>query len=57
MYGIFVVLKDDGGGGRSVVDCSKPPNHSVNSCTSSVAPKFKYKGLDDVVEHLERGIC
>ena len=48
-----MVPKDEGGG-RSVVGCSKPAEISVNNCTMGVAPKFKYKGLDDVVEDLER---
>lgn len=53
VHGIFVVPKDDGGG-RTVIDCSKPDSGSVNNYTAGVAPKFKYLGIDDVVDLLER---
>ena len=56
VHGIFVVPKDgEGGGGRSVIDCSKTAGHSVNNFTSTVAPSFKYKGLDDIINVLETG--
>ena len=53
-HGIFVVPKDDGGG-RAVVDCSKPDDVAVNNFTSEVSRKFSYLGVDDVVEMLEVG--
>lgn len=51
VHGIFVVPKD-GGGGRSVVDCSRPEGASVNSATDSIVSHFKYRGVDDVIESL-----
>ena len=51
IHGVFVVPKD-GGGGRSVVDCSKPYGESVNSATATVASTFKYRGVDEVIEGL-----
>ena len=54
VHSIFVVPKDDGGG-RSMVDCSKLVSFSINSFTKGVAPQFRYKGLNDVVENLEKG--
>ena len=53
IHGVFVVPKDDGGG-RSVIDCSRPRGKSVNEATGTIASKFKYKGVDDVVEMLQR---
>ncbi len=44
-----------GGGGRLVIDCSKPRGSSVNRATDTVAPSFKYKSVDNVVEVLELG--
>ena len=38
-----------------MVDWSKPADINVNNFITGVVPKFKCKGLDDVVEELERG--
>ena len=54
IHAMFVVPKD-GGGGRVVVDCSKPKSSSVNNATSSVASKFKYLGVNHVVDLIEKG--
>lgn len=54
IHGIFVVPKDDGGG-RAVVDCSRPYGSSVNNATESVCNKFSYQSVDDVVAKLEIG--
>lgn len=51
IHGIFVVPKDDGGG-RSVVDCSRPIGESVNGATKTIASHFCYRGVDDVVDNL-----
>ena len=48
---VFVVPKDDGGG-RTVVDCSKPEGQSVNQHTDGMSAKFSYKGLDNVTNIL-----
>ena len=54
VHSLFVVPKD-GGGGRIVIDCSKPKGRSVNSATSTVAKKFKYQSVDNVIEEVEQG--
>ena len=54
IHGVFVVPKDDGGG-RAVVDCSQPPDRSVNNYTASVSCKFSYNGVEDVVDVIEIG--
>ena len=54
VHGIFVVPKDDGSG-RTVVDCSRPRDNSVNTAVSEVASKFSYQGVDDVVYCMEKG--
>ena len=54
VHSLFVVPKD-GGGGRLVIDCSKPKGQLVNSSTDTVAPSFKYKSVDHGVEKLEQG--
>ena len=46
---------EGGGGGCSVVDCSKPEGGSVDAWTNTMAPKFKCKGIDDVIVIWERG--
>ena len=43
------------GGGRLIVDCSLPMGHSVNNYTRGVAPKCKYKSIDDVAELMIKG--
>ena len=53
-HGVFVVPKQDGGG-RVVVDCSKPKNNSVNNSTKFVKLKFSYKTISNVTELLEQG--
>ena len=40
------------GGYRTIADCSPPSNVSVNSCSDTLAPKFKFKSIDYVVELL-----
>ena len=43
------------GGYRTITDCSRPESSSVNSCSGSLAPKFKFKSIDDVVDQLSEG--
>ena len=38
---VMLVVPKDGGGGRVVVESSKPKSCSVNNATNSVAAKFK----------------
>ena len=54
VHNIFCVPKDDGGG-RAIVDCSRPKGRSVNDFTDTVAVKFSYKSVDEVVELMEQG--
>lgn len=54
LHDIFCIPKD-GGGGRSIVDCSKPDGRSVNSFTDRVAIKFSYNSVDDVAAVMEQG--
>ena len=42
------------GGGRAVIDCSKPKGKSVNDYTKSVCNKFSYLGAGNMVEMLEK---
>ena len=51
---LFIVPKDDGGG-RAVIDCSRPEGRAVNNFTSTVTCKFRYLGLDNVVTELAVG--
>ena len=52
VHDVFVVPKGDGGG-RVVVDCSRPRNKSVNNYTESVKLKFSYKSLAHVTDLLK----
>ena len=54
VHNIFCVPKDDGGG-RAIVDCSRPRGSSVNDFTDAVSVKFSYNSVDDVVEFMEQG--
>ena len=54
VHNIFCVPKDDGGG-RAIVDCSRPRGSSVNDSTDTVSVKFSYRSVDDVVEIMEQG--
>ena len=53
-HDVFVVPKGDGGG-RVVVDCSRPKHVSVNNSTDSVKLKFSYKSLSNVTDLLQQG--
>lgn len=54
VHDIFCIPKD-GGGGRSIVDCSEPEGESVNNFTDQVSVKFNYHSVDDVADAMERG--
>ena len=54
IHDVFVVPKD-GGGGRVVVDCSRPKEFSVNNSTDEVKMKFSYKSLGNVTDMLQKG--
>ena len=53
-HDIFCVPKE-GGGGRSIVDCSKPMDTSVNNYVDEVAVRFSYNSVDSVAEVMEAG--
>ena len=53
VHDIFWVPKD-GGGGRTIVDCSRPDGASVNNFTDQVCIKFSYNSVDSVTEVMER---
>ena len=53
IHNIFCVPKDTGG--RCVIDCSRPKGSSINNHTEEVSIKFKYNGVDNVVDFLEIG--
>ena len=53
IHGMFVVPKDDGGG-RTVINCSKPEGKCFNNHTKPVRKKFHYLGVDNVVDMLEK---
>ena len=52
-HGIFCIPKD-GGAGRSIVDCSKPNELSVNNFTEEVPEIFSYNSVDSVISIMER---
>ena len=54
VHNIFCVPKEDGGG-RAIVDCSRPAGESVNLFTDAVAVKFSYKSVDHVAQAMEKG--
>ena len=54
IHDIFCIPKE-GGGSRSIVDCSKPAVHSVNNYVDEVAVRFSYNSVDDVAAAMERG--
>ena len=54
VHDIFCIPKE-GGGTRSIVDCSKPEGSSVNNFTNEVSVKFSYNSVDDVAEAMTQG--
>ena len=54
IHDVFVVPKEEGGG-RVVVDCSRPKCLSINNYTDCVRLKFSYKSLNDVTDMLQYG--
>ena len=51
---MFVVPKE-GGGGRLIIDCSKPHGGSVNCHFDKIASKFKYLSVDNILDCLQPG--
>ena len=54
VHDIFCIPKE-GGGSRSIVDCSKPSELSVNNYVDEVAVRFSYNSVDDVAAAMEVG--
>ena len=54
-HGIFSIPKSNGVGVRTIIDCSKPYNLSVNNFTDQVCTKFSYKTIDDVMNNIQQG--
>ena len=44
-----------GGGGRVIIDCSKPAGESVNNYVDKVAVRFSYKSVNMVAELMLKG--
>lgn len=53
-HSIFCVPKTDGGG-RAIIDCSRPKNSSINAYTDKIAQKFKYHSVDDIASLMHKG--
>ena len=54
IHDMFCIPKE-GGGSRSIVDCSKPSETSVNNHVDEVAVRFNYNSVDDVAAAMEKG--
>ena len=54
-HGAFCIPKDDAGGKRGIIDCSKPAGFSVNNCMDEICVKFSYNSVEDVSTNMQVG--
>ena len=52
VHNVFTVPTSTGDGLRTIMDCSKPADHSVNNFVDEISKTFSYKGVDDLVYNM-----